>query len=750
MFVGLTAASGFSGIRHASEPRKVRPEVSTVLQAQTEVSVIVSLREPPALRAPTLDIGILEAQVAESQQRVLSALAAGEFSTTYRYRAVPALAGIATTTAIDKLAAHPEVIAVSLNREVHATLSQSVPQINADAVHALGITGAGIEVAILDSGIDTDHPDLADDLLSENCFLFDSTCIGGETTCSGPGCAEDEHGHGSRVSGIITSGGIVASVGVAPDAKIRAYKILNAAGSGRLSSVLAALDHIITNYPGTKLVNMSLSDGLNHPPGSCDGILPSVTVAIDTLRTGGTSIFAASGNDAYKDGMSYPACISSVISVGAVYDAGFGSVIWTDCTDATTALNQVVCSSNADASLDLLAPGCLITTTALGGGTSSSCGTSFAAPHSVGVAALMLDNNLTLTPDEIEACLEVSGMPISDAANGITTPRVDALAALTCVAPTPTPCLPTGCPTPTPTATNTPTPVSKPNDPFASAVVIPGVPYVNSQFTTGFTVEAGEPQPCAGIGSTAWYSFTPTSTGLLTADTLGSNYDTALAVYTGATLGTLVNVGCDDDGLPGFLSQLSFNATAGVTYHFQVGGFAGDSGTLFFNLTPPPPPPTPTSTPTVSISTDTPTPTATPTNTPTKTPTPTPTLTDKDRDGCSNAQELQPKSAAGTGGGRDPNYIWDVFDTETENGLNAGTALGGTVNVGDIFAVAGHFGDTGDPGIDLLSDASGAGYHTRFDRGDQTGPNSWNRAPADGSVTIGDIFAIAAQFGLNC
>ena len=69
---------------------------------------------------------------------------------------------------------------------------------------------------------------------------------------------------------------------------------------------------------------------------------------------------------------------------------------------------------------------------------------------------------------------------------------------------------------------------------------------------------------------------------------------------------------------------------------------------------------------------------------------------------------------------------------------------------GDIFAVAGHFGDTGDAGIDPLSDASGDGYHTRFDRGDQIGPNSWNRAPANGAITIEDIFAVAAQFGLNC
>jgi hypothetical protein len=121
---------------------------------------------------------------------------------------------------------------------------------------------------------------------------------------------------------------------------------------------------------------------------------------------------------------------------------------------------------------------------------------------------------------------------------------------------------------------------------------------------------------------------------------------------------------------------------------------------------------------------------------------------DSDADGCLDGAELH--SSAARGGLRDPLYLWDVFDTDTENGLNAGTALTGTVAIGDIFAVAGHFGDTGDSGIDPLSDASGAGYHTRFDRGDIIGANDWNRAPADGAVTIGDIFAVAAQFGLDC
>jgi hypothetical protein len=70
----------------------------------------------------------------------------------------------------------------------------------------------------------------------------------------------------------------------------------------------------------------------------------------------------------------------------------------------------------------------------------------------------------------------------------------------------------------------------------------------------------------------------------VTADTLGSSYDTALAAYAGSSWGTLVPLGCDDDGGPGLLSQLTFPVAAGTTYYIQVGGSLGAFGDLIFNL----------------------------------------------------------------------------------------------------------------------------------------------------------------------
>jgi subtilisin family serine protease len=429
---------GMSGEIDATGPGEqsnVRPEVLDALGQQPQVSVIISLRETPSLLAPP-DVAALRSDVAIKQERVLSSLSAADFTLTHKYQVAPALAGRITASGVEKLAAHPDVIGIGPNLELHASLGESVSQINADAVQALGLTGAGVVVAVLDTGIDTDHPDLVDDLLSENCFLdpaFFGPCpSNNQPTDSGPGSAEDDNGHGSHVSGIITSGGVVGPVGVAPDAGIRSYKVLNSAGDGFLTDIIAAAEHVVANYPGTDFVNLSLSDGINHAPGTCDSLIPAVTSLIDTARAAGTLVFASSGNEAYKNGMGYPACISNVLSVGAVYDADLGSINWDDCVDVTTAQDQAICFSNSDSSLDLLAPGCATTSAFVGGGTGTLCGTSMATPHAVGAGALLLEDDPTLTPDQLEICLEASGVPLMDAANGITTPRIDALAGLDC------------------------------------------------------------------------------------------------------------------------------------------------------------------------------------------------------------------------------------------------------------------------------------------------------------------------------
>jgi hypothetical protein len=166
------------------------------------------------------------------------------------------------------------------------------------------------------------------------------------------------------------------------------------------------------------------------------------------------------------------------------------------------------------------------------------------------------------------------------------------------------------------TATPTPTPCIPPaNDDFSNSAGIGAVPFGANLSTACATSQVHEPQPCGIIASTVWYSYTPSESEILQADTMGSDYDTALAVYTGSDLESLSSVACDDDSGPGLTSLITFAAEGGTTYHFQVGGFAGSRGGLSFALAPAVPTPTPTYTPT-------PTATWTPSD-PTITPTPT-------------------------------------------------------------------------------------------------------------------------------
>ncbi len=119
---------------------------------------------------------------------------------------------------------------------------------------------------------------------------------------------------------------------------------------------------------------------------------------------------------------------------------------------------------------------------------------------------------------------------------------------------------------------------------FSTAVAITSVPYTNSKSTSGATLETGEPRPCGSIGATVWYTYTPSTSGTKTADTVGSNHDTVVAVYTGSTLTGLTNVGCNDDISGSDLdSRVSWSATAGVTYRIQVGGYSGATGSLVFH-----------------------------------------------------------------------------------------------------------------------------------------------------------------------
>jgi subtilisin family serine protease len=439
-----TADGGANAQEPPSDSPKVDPEVLHALESEAWVDVFVALRELPAATAAPLDLPVLRQQVAAYQGDVLSGLTGADFQLVDRYDAIPSLFGRVSAAGAAKLAADPNVLRIYRPLELHFTLAQSVPLINADDVQAAGYTGAGVVTATLDSGVDTDHSDLQDDLIGQHCFEdYPLRCPNHTHEQHGAGSAEDSLGHGTHVAGIITSGGIVAAKGVAPDAKLIAFRVGGDNGQNAISTsgALKALDYIIAHPEyGIRIINMSFGAAVTTPP-PCDALDPAWATALTTLRTAGVIAFVASGNGHDKSHVDFPACLSAAVSVGAVYDANWGSKTWCAnssctpilCTDATTAADKVTCFSNSYPQLDLLAPGAIIRSSYLYNTATNMSGTSMAAPHAAGVAALMLQADPAATPDELKSCMKSSGVQVTDPANGVTTPRVDAAGAVTCV-----------------------------------------------------------------------------------------------------------------------------------------------------------------------------------------------------------------------------------------------------------------------------------------------------------------------------
>lgn len=408
--------------------------VERALAASGTAHIVILLDVDPGL-ATGKDRGPLRREVARQQDRVLAALHAGDLSLRSRPKHAPILAGVIGRAGLERLRHLSGIRRIDLDLPGSGGLAQSVPLVRADVARALGYTGAGIVVGEVDSGVDTDHPDLVGAVVGQACICVTDggCCPNGSTFQTGPGAAEDDHTHGTWVAGVMTSDGHVAPVGVAPDAKIVAVKVINAVNhTCCMSDVTAAFDWILDNRPDVAAINCSVVSSALYP-GDCDNAdatTGGMTFIIKALRTAGIPVFAAAGNAGASGAMSAPACVSAAVSIGATYDANLGPQNFGVCADATTAADRTTCFTNSDASTDLFAPGCLITTSTLGGGASSVVGTSFSAPHATACAALLKQADPSIGAGAIENTFKATGVPVTDPRNGLTFPRIDCLAAI--------------------------------------------------------------------------------------------------------------------------------------------------------------------------------------------------------------------------------------------------------------------------------------------------------------------------------
>jgi len=240
------------------------------------------------------------------------------------------------------------------------TLPWGIDRVDADVAHDAGATGDGVDVGVIDGGIDDAHPDLEGNLADPD---GDGAHEAWEE-CSGDGCTypwSDDGGHGTHVAGTIAAGGEGGVVGVAPAATLHALKVCGAGGGCRTSAIAEAIR--FTADQGYDVANLSLGSPREAP---------ALEAAGQYAREAGVVLVAAAGNRGQPDSVGYPAAYEEFLAVSA-----------TDIEDG------IADFSSRGPEVDLAAPGASVCSSFVDGYDVLD-GTSMASPHVAGAAAQLL------------------------------------------------------------------------------------------------------------------------------------------------------------------------------------------------------------------------------------------------------------------------------------------------------------------------------------------------------------------------
>ena len=436
-------------------------------QGRNTVRVIVNLEQPPELATATVKNWhsrsfrtALKAEVSARQQQVLSLLSSREFNLHRRFKNQAGFSGELTLDGLNKLLNHPKVKSVEPDHVLKHHLAQGIPLINASGYRPT-YNGQGVSIAICDSGIDYTHSKLG------GGGFPNSKVIGGFDTGDWdfdpyPDSASSDNGHGTCTAGIAAGGlGSVGDYigGVAYGAKLYALKIEDSSGIIYDSYIVSAWewcqDHK-NDDPSNPILVISNSIGGGRFSSSCDGFESALATAADNTTAAGITLLASSGNEGFCDSIASPACLSSVISVGAVYDTGSFNE-WGFCVDQATCAgvtasqcapnpicwdtpvaDMVTCYSNTASFLELLAPSHDAYTTDMTGFDGYDPGdyfpefggTSASAPYAAGAVACLQSaakaiSGSFLTPAEARDILFSTGDDITDGKIPITKPRIN-------------------------------------------------------------------------------------------------------------------------------------------------------------------------------------------------------------------------------------------------------------------------------------------------------------------------------------
>lgn len=299
----------------------------------------------------------------------------------------------------------PGVADLSLDRVVTGALDVSVPQIGAPGLWEAGLDGTGVKIAVLDTGIDSTHPDLAGRVVAEANFSGDTD-------------VRDHNGHGTHVASTAAGTGAGSDgkyKGVAPGAQLLNGKVLDTGGSGLTSGIVAGMEWAVAQ--GADVVNLSL--GGTDAPGT-----DPLEEAVDTLSDEALFVVAAGNSGSGPGTLLTPGVAEDALTVGAV-----------DKLDQLADFSSRGPRMDGGVKPDVTAPGVSITAASaedtLPGdphpapGYVTLNGTSMATPHVTGAAALLMQKHTDWSGSRIKALLTGSAKPAGYSAYEQGTGRID-------------------------------------------------------------------------------------------------------------------------------------------------------------------------------------------------------------------------------------------------------------------------------------------------------------------------------------
>jgi len=413
---------------------KTSADVRSRMQSSDSVPIIIILKDQPSFKKDA--VSSMKNHVSDTQENLGALLNEeknrGKADKIRRFWIVNAVAVTASPGLIERLTLRDDVAGIELDSQYHiledhsaqvtdgeiASATGEIRRINAPKLWKFGIDGSGINVSVIDTGINASHPDIAGRIIRWADF------INGQNNTP-----YDDNGHGTHIAGTIGgngSGGI--TTGVAPNVNIFSVKVLNSSGIGSSSDVIGGIEWSVGN--GADILSLSLS-------GERD---PALAEAVNNAINAGVVVIASAGNSGPDAStIEFPASEKNVIAVGATtrfdFPAPFSSRGPSSMDGENLTKPDVSAPGTNIISLRII-PSNVTYGSIINDLYATLSGTSMATPHVSGAAALILHaakiNGTTLSPARIKNILEAASVDLGEPGkdDSFGAGRIDAFAAI--------------------------------------------------------------------------------------------------------------------------------------------------------------------------------------------------------------------------------------------------------------------------------------------------------------------------------